>query len=225
MWEKIVLVLLQLLVENKKLIEITIFGIVFAFVTVVFPIYPTRYLSKFRSSKSSAKGPFQGLSIRLSGPVATYFILFVALFSLSGSLGYYCFGTETNVYKIWKVQGWVELNENDDKSKIEYSVKPKRDLYVVYPGEDGDFTVTGVVLPKKTSGDIPKTKLYVHMDGYGTKPITLDKEHYKMTDLVNSKKDKLKYDEETNTIITSNENNPICLKKMAPYNPTPNDPN
>ncbi|GEM_PF-4748357 len=203
------------------ILERVIIGTVFGILILILPIVPSRYLGKLPSSKASVEGPYKNLLIKLQGPLALYFI---ALTIIGTPLTIYLLKSkpEYDQYEMWKVVGWIELQGNDNESKVEYIVRPRPDLFKVDPGTSGDFTITGVVLPTKTTETIPPTKLSVEMDGYGTLPICLDREHYRTIKFGDCDRIKVKYDEKTKTIAINDEHNPLVLEKEeVPYNPGP----
>lgn len=216
--EEILSAILKVLLEKKMLFDIVAFGVIFAFLTIVFPYFPARYLSKLKSSKSSAKGPFKGLSIKLQGPVAIYFILFLVLFSLTTTLGIYYFKSDpdrykpkTTEYELWGVEGWVELQSHKDLSKIKCIIRPGTNF--TETGSVGHFSLSGVPLPKKAGGTTPCKTLSVETTGYETISIDLDEKRCKKNDHGHESIKKVNFDKESKIIKINSSGEPLAPQK------------
>ncbi|MBN1572141.1 MAG: carboxypeptidase regulatory-like domain-containing protein [Deltaproteobacteria bacterium] len=200
--------------------EKIIVGAVFSFMSILLPIVPAYILYKFLPSKASAKGPFKGLSLQLKGAFAAYFLLFI---SLSGMLVAYLLNTksESEIYDLWKIRGWVKLEEDGDESMVNYTISPE--ILKVDPGKVGNFIITGVPLPAKTSGVISPTKLTIEMEGYETIEICLDKRKPGVsTDYEHETVEEVKFDEISKTITINSSSSPIIQRKLKEkYNPNP----
>lgn len=130
---------------------------------VLLPLIPAFILYKFLPSKGRIEGPFQGLTIKLGGAFAGYFVLFVALWKFTESLP---------VYDVWTVTGQLAFGDTArrfDDRVVRFTLEPAGSR--LHP--NGSFRLTLIRLPDP-SGERALPTVYVDYPRYEPRVLDLD---------------------------------------------------
>ena len=144
---------------------------------VLIPLLPAFVLYKYLPSKTTAKGPFRGLDIKLSGSFAAYFLLLLIVTS------FVIFlikrrapetGPPRYQFEVYTVLGKVELSDESqtrpDYSGIKLSLAPPQ----MANNPDGSFSFQIPVRPDQIGQPDFPSLLIAHQDNrYETKTIPL----------------------------------------------------
>jgi len=144
---------------------------------VLIPLLPAFVLYRFLPSKTTARGPFQGLDIKLSGSFAGYFLVLLMVTSFVIFL-IKRRSPETPPpryqYEVYTVLGKVELSDESqvrpDYSGIKLSLAPPQFLNT----PDGSFSFQIPVRPDQIGQPDFPSLLVTHQDNrYETKTVPL----------------------------------------------------
>jgi hypothetical protein len=81
------------------------------------PLVPAYILFKFLPSEAAADGPYSGLSLRLKGAFAAYFVVLLAVMSFFHTL-------PSNEVELWTIKGKVAALGVDNVSDLRISIVP-----------------------------------------------------------------------------------------------------
>jgi hypothetical protein len=84
---------------------------------VLLPLVPAYILFKFLPSEAGADGPYSGLSLRLKGAFAAYFVVLLAVMSFFHTL-------PSNEVELWTIKGKVAAPGVDNVSDLRISIVP-----------------------------------------------------------------------------------------------------
>ena len=84
---------------------------------VLLPLVPAYILFKFLPSEAGADGPYSGLSLRLKGAFAAYFVVLLAVMSFFHTL-------PSNEVELWTIKGKVAALGVDNVSDLRISIVP-----------------------------------------------------------------------------------------------------
>jgi hypothetical protein len=184
--------------------------LIWIFTAILLPLLPAILLFKFLpASQAKVWGPFKGLKINLSGSIAAYFLLFIAI----------SFGprpTPPSAAEIWRIKGSIR-DENGKilgADKINVNIQPNTVEY----RNDGSFDMK-VLVKRNEMGQLEMPTLNVLWnppDPFGNAIVHLDPADLR----VGLGEDyKLERDESAHEIVVTK---PIKLEKKVadvPYSP------
>jgi hypothetical protein len=169
-----------------------------SFIVIFFPLLPAYILYKTLPSTASVSGPFQGLTINLTGAFGGYFILVLLLLGLVTTR----FTSSKYQYDSWRVKGTAGFQQTanvPDVRAVSLFIRPPNPVI----NEDGSFEME--VLAKKGS-DFPF--LIVDHPGFKREVVSLRKEP---DPYANAKPYVKEYDDKTKQIIIKT---PVLLQEQ-----------
>jgi hypothetical protein len=127
---------------------------------ILIPIVPAYILYKALPSTSTVEGPFQGLTIRLSGAFGGYFLLVILIFG---------FHYSQPKYEVWEVQGRLQTDQGVSLEKPTLSLLPSS----INVSPDGRFNVLIPTTPG-INGGLRFPQLHIEHEGYQSVDLDLN---------------------------------------------------
>jgi hypothetical protein len=148
---------------------------------VLAPLIPSILIYRiFPGSTITAQGPLAGLTVRASGAVAFYLVLFAASWSMINHMIIAsAVAIDTDQHGYWEFVGPIELQDTNHRP---VAAKPGATISFVVPADSPDFDGSNIkVWVRRTLDGFPRIQVQLHnpdntIAGTGYLPIPIDLE-------------------------------------------------
>jgi hypothetical protein len=132
---------------------------------VLLPLVPAYILFKFLPSEAGADGPYSGLTLKLKGAFAGYFIVLLAVMSFFHTL-------PSNEDEIWTIKGRVAAPGIENVEDLRVSFVPDQSQHKT---PDLAFKMR-VMVPRNAQGKLDFPDIVIEHPLYSTQTIHLDQD-------------------------------------------------
>lgn len=137
--------------------ELTNSNIIYLLAWFILPIIPAFVLFRFLPSGAIVEGPFKGLTVKLGGAFAGYFLLFIVLIPKMFNLI-----KEDDNNRVWTISGSI-LDSTGNKIKI--ASNPRLTLIPTTEINNGDFNIK-IIGKRESNGRIEFPRIAIQADKY-----------------------------------------------------------
>lgn len=120
--------------------ENTTENLIYIAAAILLPLFPAYILYKSLPARTSVKGPFQGLNIKLSGAFGGYFLLVLVIFGFIFSSPRKPIVQQIiKPYEVYKVEGLINIREKKHIEQLSLSILPSG--LTMIPNGTFDFVI------------------------------------------------------------------------------------
>jgi len=175
---------------------------VYMLLILLLPLLPAFVLFRFLPSSSDVQGPFKGLTVKLGGAFAGYFLTVLLSWQVAGSL------LAPTWSDNWNVVARITFNDGDHRS-------PSEALVIVNPPspniDSSGLLQMRIPIPRAHNGPADVQRLIVAFNGYETVSVPLDPDNTHLGAYGGLNYD-IKFDKTNHQILVGK---PIILTKVS----------